>query len=90
MIYYSVMKVSNHRLGAILTSIFCFQVVGLIALVYAGKVDALLAKGDVEGARVASRAACRLVVINICVCATIVAVGLTAATAYLVLSGLKG
>ena len=43
--------------GAILSTLFCCQIGGIIAIVYAAQVNSKLANGDVEGARAASKTA---------------------------------
>lgn len=50
-------SVDNHMIGAILTTLFCCQIGGVIAIVYASQVNTRLAMGDVEGAEAASRTA---------------------------------
>lgn len=57
--------VQNHMVGAILTTIFCCWVGGIVAIVYAGMVNTRLAQGDVEGALAASKAANHWIVANI-------------------------
>ena len=50
-------KVPNHMVGAILSTLFCCQIGGIIANVYAAQLNSKLANGDVEGARAASKTA---------------------------------
>ena len=57
--------VPNHLVGAILTAIFCCQIGGIIAIVYATKVNTKLAQGDVAGAQEASRTANTWIIVNI-------------------------
>lgn len=57
--------VPNHMVGAILTTIFCCWVGGIVAIVYAGMVNTRLAQGDVEGAQSASKAARNWIVADI-------------------------
>lgn len=57
--------VSNHMVGAILTTVFCCLVGGIISIVYASKVNSRLAQGDVDGARAASKTAKLWIIINI-------------------------
>lgn len=52
-------KVSNHMIEAIFVTLFCCLPFGIISIVYASKVNARLAIGDVEGAKAASRSANR-------------------------------
>ena len=58
-------QVPNHLVGAILTAIFCCQIGGIIAIVYAAQVNTKLARGDVEGARAASKTANTWIIVNI-------------------------
>lgn len=57
--------VPNHMVGAILTAIFCCQIGGIIAIVYAAKVNTKLAQGDIEGALAASKTAYTWIVVNL-------------------------
>ncbi len=50
-------KVSNHMGWAIITTLFCCPPLGIIAIVNAAKVNKRLTKGDVFGAKKASKAA---------------------------------
>lgn len=58
-------QVPNHLVGAILTTIFCCQIGGIVAIVYAAQVNTKLARGDVEGARAASKTANTWIIVNI-------------------------
>ena len=58
-------QVPNHMVGAILTAIFCCQIGGIVAIVYAAQVNSKLARGDVEGARAASKTANTWITVNI-------------------------
>ena len=51
--------------GAILTAIFCCQVGGIVAIVYAAQVNSKLASGDIEGARASSKTASTWIAVNI-------------------------
>jgi len=42
--------IPNHLVGAILVTIFCCQIFGIISIVYAAQVNGKLASGDVPGA----------------------------------------
>jgi hypothetical protein len=53
--YYTPPYVPSHMVWAILTLILCFFPTGIVAVVYASKVDGRLAMGDVTGAQDASR-----------------------------------
>ena len=59
--------VPSHMVGAILTTIFCCQIGGIVAIVYAAKVNTKLAQGDIEGAQAASKTANNWIIANICV-----------------------
>lgn len=58
-------QVPNHLVGAILTAIFCCQIGGIIAIVYAAQVNSKLAAGDVAGAQAASKTAQTWITVNI-------------------------
>ena len=49
--------VPNHLVGSILVTIFCCWPFGIPAIVYAAKVNGLLARGDLAGAKAASKSA---------------------------------
>ena len=53
-------EVPSHRPVAVLCALLCFAPLGIAAVVYAGNVRTMLALGDVDGARHASRIAKRL------------------------------
>lgn len=57
--------VPNHLAGAIITTLFCCLIGGIIAIVYACKVNTMLAAGDIEGARSASSTARTWIIVNI-------------------------
>lgn len=50
-------KPSSHLAGAILATLFCCPVFGIVAIVYAAQVDSKYAAGDYQGAAAASQAA---------------------------------
>ena len=58
-------QVPNHMVGAILTAIFCCQIGGIVAIVYAAQVNSKLASGDIEGARAASKTAGTWITVNV-------------------------
>lgn len=58
-------QVPNHMVGAILTALFCCQIGGIVAIIYAAQVNSKLARGDVEGARAASKTANTWITVNI-------------------------
>jgi len=47
--------VPNHLVGAILATIFCCWPLGIPAIVFAARVNGLLARGDLAGAQTASK-----------------------------------
>lgn len=57
-------QVPNHMIGAILTTIFCCLIGGIVSIVYASKVNTKLAQGDIDGARAASKTAKLWIIIN--------------------------
>lgn len=58
-------SVPNHMVGAILTAIFCCQIGGIVAIVYAAQVNSKLDRGDIEGAQAASKTARTWIIVNI-------------------------
>ena len=60
-------KVPNHMVGAILTTLFCCLIGGIVSIVYAAKVNTKLAQGDIEGARAASKTAKTWIIVNMLV-----------------------
>jgi len=50
-------NVPNHLVWAILCTLFCCLPGGIVAIIYASKVDGLVAAGDVAGAQAASDSA---------------------------------
>ena len=50
-------KIENHLVGAILTTLCCCLPGGIVAIVYASKVNTLAAQGDIDGARKAANTA---------------------------------
>lgn len=59
-------NVSNHMVLAVLTTIFCCLIGGIIAIIYASQVNTKLAMGDIEGAKAASKTAKIWIIVNIC------------------------
>ena len=57
--------VPNHMVGAILTTLFCCLIGGIISIVYASQVNTKLAQGDIAGAQAASRAAGGWIIANV-------------------------
>ena len=64
-------QIPNHLVGAILTTVFCCQIGGIIAIVYAAQVNSKLAQGDIAGAQAASNTAKNWIVANIIIGAVI-------------------
>lgn len=58
-------NVPNHLVGAILTTLFCCLIGGIVAIVYACQVNTKLAAGDIEGAKAASSTAKTWIIVNI-------------------------
>ena len=50
-------SIPNHLVGSILATIFCCMPFGIPAIVYAAKVNSLIAAGDIDGAMKASKTA---------------------------------
>ena len=71
-------QVPNHMVGAILSTVFCCLIGGIIAIVYASQVNTKLALGDIAGAQAASKAANGWIIAN-------VIVGLLGGLAYILL-----
>ena len=67
--------VNNHLVLAILSTVFCCQLVGLLAVFQAGQVKFRLATGDVAGARLASRRALWIALLNFLLCLALAIVG---------------
>ena len=78
-------KIRNHRLFALLTAVFCFQLGGFVALWHSGRVDLMLRQGDRPAAEREARAALRWCLVNLFVffglilLSTVTAVGLVLA-----------
>lgn len=68
--------VANHLVLAILTTLFCCQIVGLVAILYSAEVNRRLGRGDYEGAQRASRKALWLVILNVIGYAAIAVIGM--------------
>ncbi len=60
-------RIPNHMVGAILTTIFCCLIGGIIAIVYSSQVNTKIALGDIRGAQEASKNAQTWITINIVV-----------------------
>ena len=60
-------QVPNHMVGAILSTVFCCLIGGIIAIVYASQVNTKLAQGDIAGAQAASQAANGWIIANVVV-----------------------
>lgn len=57
--------VPNHMVGAILTTVFCCLIGGIIAIIYASQVNTKLAQGDIAGAQAASQVANNWIIANV-------------------------
>ena len=44
-------RINNHLVEAVLATLFCCQIGGIISIVYACQVNGALARGDAEGAQ---------------------------------------
>ena len=60
-------EIPNYLIWAILTALFCCQIGGIVAIVYSCQVNTKVARGDIEGARRASKNAKTWVIVNACV-----------------------
>jgi len=67
-------QVANHLVWAILTTLFCCLPAGIVSIVYASKVDKLLALGDIEGARQASKNAATWAIVSAAVIGVLVGI----------------
>lgn len=74
-------EVPNHMVGAILTTVFCCQIGGIVAIIYASQVNTKLAQGDIAGAQAASSTANGWIIANIIL-------GLVCTLLYLLLVGI--
>ncbi len=66
--------VRSHLAWAVVSTLLCFAPTGVAAVVYAARVQPLLAAGDVEGARSASRIAKQLCIVSLALTGLFVAV----------------
>jgi len=69
--------VPTHMVAAVLTTIFCCLIGGIVSIIYAAKVNTKLAQGDIAGAQAASRTALGWIIANI-------VIGLLGTLAYLI------
>ena len=60
-----VVAVPNHMVGAILTTLFCCLIGGIVAIIYAAQVNTKLAQGDIAGAQSASKTAMGWIIANL-------------------------
>ena len=70
--------VPNHMVGAILTTIFCCLIGGIVSIVYASKVNTKLAQGDIVGAKAASKSAMHWIIANMLFAPIIAVIGILA------------
>ena len=68
------LTVRSHLAWAVVSTLLCFAPTGVAAVVYAARVQPLLAAGDVEGAQRASRIAKQLCVVSLALTVLFVAV----------------
>ncbi len=61
-------NIPNYLILSILTTLFCCWILGIPAIVYAAKVNTLVAQGDYEGARAASNTARAWCIANMVLC----------------------
>lgn len=59
--------VPNYMVGAILTTLFCCLIGGIVAIVFSSQVNTKLAQGDIEGAKAASKTAKIWIIVNLVV-----------------------
>ena len=71
-------SIPNHLVGSILATIFCCMPFGIPAIVYAAKVNSLIAAGDIDGAMKASKNAGTWMLVS-------VAIGLAVTLFYVIL-----
>ena len=60
-------RVPNHMVEAILITVFCCVIFGIVAIVYASQVNTKLAQGDIAGAQAASKTAYGWIIAGLCV-----------------------
>ena len=70
--------VPNHLVLAILVTLFCCQIFGIVAIVYAAQVNAKLAAGDVQGAIECSNKASKWIAWGIVIPIAIYVIGIFA------------
>ena len=76
------LPVPTHLVAAVLATVFCFVPTGVAAVIYAARVSALLAGGDVEAARRASHTAKRLCWVSLSVTVTFLMIIVVGADGY--------
>ncbi|MGZ4592068.1 MAG: CD225/dispanin family protein [Actinomycetes bacterium] len=76
------LRVPTYLVAAVLVTVFCFVPTGVAAVIFAGRVSALLAGGDVEAARRASRTAKRLCWVSLSVTVTFLVIIVVGADGY--------
>ncbi|NLT00716.1 MAG: CD225/dispanin family protein [Bacteroidales bacterium] len=67
---------SNYLVGAILVTIFCCQILGIVSIIYAAQVNSKWQAGDFDGARRASRNALTWIWVSIGISAVLVVLAL--------------
>jgi len=71
-------EIPSHMFAAVLTTLFCCQIGGIIAIVYAAQVNTLLACGKIEEARNASEAAKMWITLSVIPSAVLLVVAMIA------------
>ena len=79
--------VSNHMVLAVLTTVFCCLIGGIISIVYASKVNTKLAQGDIAGAQAASKTALLWIIINLITLPLIGIIGIMMGALFPAISG---
>jgi len=68
---------SNYLVGAILATIFCCQILGIVSIIYAAQVNSKWQAGDYDGARQASKNALTWIWVSIGISALLIVIALS-------------
>lgn len=68
---------SNYLVGAILATIFCCQILGIVSIIYAAQVNSKWQAGDFDGARQASRNALTWIWVSIASAVALVVIAIS-------------
>jgi archaellum biogenesis protein FlaJ (TadC family) len=68
---------SNYLVGAILCTLFCCQILGIVSIIFAAQVNSKWQAGDYEGARQASRNALTWIWISLGATVILISLALT-------------